>query len=95
MNVNDLKFEGIRKTYMNITRNPRTAKYRVRREFGLFITDSRIMISLMHSYINASKTFELEGRNTYPNQETIARATYIMNRTSVDVLAHLYKCSKV
>jgi hypothetical protein len=88
----NLDFESLNKLYKSITKNSRTAKFRVRKEFGLFITDSKIVMYLMDEYNRSSKALELMGLSTYPDQEIVANLHLQMKRSSVDVLAHLYKC---
>ena len=92
MNIDLINFDSLHRTYTAITKNPRTAKYRVRKEFGLFVTDSRIVMSLMTEYNRASKDLELMGNNSYPDQEKVANLHLQIQRSSVDVIAHLYKC---
>lgn len=92
MNPTFNNFNQVHKIYSAITKNPRTAKYRVRKEFGLFVTDSRIFMSLMSEVNRLLKDLDLLGRNTYPDQEVVASLHVQIQRSSVDVIAHLYKC---
>jgi hypothetical protein len=96
MNLNLSNFAAIHGQYLSIvSRNPRTAKYRIRSKFGLGTTDSRIFMSLMTEYDRIASLLLLQNATKYPNQDVTDNLSEELARLSVDATAHLFKCKKM
>tara|TARA_R110000851_G_scaffold257469_3_gene409962 strand:- start:2938 stop:3228 length:291 start_codon:yes stop_codon:yes gene_type:complete len=96
MSLNLGSFASIHGQYSNImSKNPRTAKYRIRSKFGLGISDSRIFISLMAEYDRLAVSISLQAALVFPDQNIIDIMSEELSRLSVDATAHLFKCKKM